>query len=779
MTCRRAGRGRRRITPMLSAMAVLALVVTGLAGAGVPGGAEPSGERIVRVIVRGNVRVTAHRVLGQMRLREGSLYTPAGVDEDLKRIYGLGEFDDVVIRPQKEAEGLVLVVEVKERPSLERLQFEGNRHFKDKELAEALGVSAGALIDRHKIQGGARVLTRKYHEAGYYFATVTLDEELLAKNHVAKFIISEGPRVRVRKIQFSGNPSIPSAELEKQIETKAYFPIFTPGTFDEDLLARDGTALRNYYVEQGFLDVKIDRELEFTADKTGLTIRFIVEEGPRYRVRSVALEGVKRFAPSYLEKQMNLAPGKAYTAEEVRHDIETLRDNYGEVGYIDVFIRPIVEFTDVQGQVDVALRIEEHQPVRIGEIRVEGNRLTQDKVIRRDLRFFPEEPVNTKLIDRARRRLEGSGLFKPNSVQITTLPTAKEGVADILVRVEETETTNLILGAGISSNSGLLGNISLVNRNFDISDVPRSWQEFWRGESFRGAGQTFQIVLEPGTELQRYRIDFREPHLFDRDVSFSSSLFFFERGRDTYDEQRVGLNFGFGKEIREDLQAFVNFRIENVNITKVKAGAPKDVWDVEGSNALATVEVGLVKDTTDSLLFPTEGYRWMASVEQAVTSPTFTKFTVDGRKYWTVTRDVLDRKSVLGVHGRLGFIPGDAPIYERFFAGGQGSIRGFEFRGVGPRKRHTELGGDFLALACGEYTFPIFEKNLSGVLFLDTGTVERNISLSTWRASVGFGVRFTIPFFGPVPFDLDFGFPIMKNKDDQEEIFSFSIGTSF
>jgi len=762
---------------MFLAAAALIVFCTGLLGAGSE--SEPAGEKIVRVVVKGNVRVNTHKILAQMRLREGSAYTPAAVDEDLKRIYALGDFDNVILRPEKAPEGLLLVVEVTERPTLERLVFEGNRHFKDKELAEAIGATAGALLDRHKIFAGARTIERKYHDAGYHFAAVTLDEELLKKSQVAKFAVSEGPRVRVRKILFTGNASIPGSELEKQIETKTYFPIFAAGVFDEEQLARDVTALRNYYVEQGFLDVKVGRELEFSPDKTRLTIRFIVEEGPRYRVRSVALEGIKRFAPSYLEKQMELAPGKPYTAEIVRHDIEKVRENYGEVGYIDVFIRPVVDFTSVAGEVDVALRVEEHTPVKVGEIRVEGNRLTQDKVIRRELRLFPEEWVNTKLLDRAKTRLEGLGLFKPGSVQITTIPTAREGIDDVLVRVEETETTNLILGAGISSNSGILGNISLVNRNFDFADWPKSWQQFWRGESFRGAGQTFQIVLEPGTELQRYRIDFREPHLMDTDVSFSSSLFYFERGRDTYDEQRVGLNFGFGKEIRENVQAFVNFRLEDVNISKIEAGVPKDVTDVKGSNPLASVEVGLVKDTTDSFLFPTEGYRLMGSVEQGATSSTFTKITLDARKYWTVTRDVLDRKSVLAVHGRLGWIPGDAPIFERFYAGGQGSIRGFRFRGVGPRKGDTELGGDFLALASAEYSFPIFEKNLSGVFFLDTGTVEKDITISSWRAAVGFGIRFTIPFFGPVPFDLDFGIPVMKNKDDRTEIFSFSIGTSF
>jgi len=170
------------------------------------------------------------------------------------------------------------------------------------------------------------------------------------------------------------------------------------------------------------------------------------------------------------------------------------------------------------------------------------------------------------------------------------------------------------------------------------------------------------------------------------------------------------------------------------------------------------------------------------SVEQAGAlggSYTFTKFVVDARRYWTVTRDVLDRKSVLAVRGRMGFIGGDVPIFERFFAGGHGSIRGFEFRGVGPKVGDTYLGGDFLALASAEYSFPIFEKILTGVLFLDTGTVEETITLTTWRAAVGFGVRFTVPFFGPVPFALDFGFPIAKDSDDEDEFFSFSIGTSF
>ena len=758
------------------------MAVACLVGILVAAEAGKDGPRIARVVIRGNHRVSAHRILGQMRLREGSRYTPEAVDEDFKRIYGLGEFDNLVIRPERQAEGLVLVVEVTERPVLEGLEFEGNRAFEDEDLTETVGVEPGNLIDRHKVFTGVQAIERLYRDKGYYFVSVELDEGLLRRKQVARYTIAEGPRVRVRHIEFVGNDSIGVRELRQRMETRTWFPFIIPGLYDEEKLQRDVVSVRNYYVEQGFLDIQIGRELEFSDDKEKLTIRIIVEEGPRYQVRSLALEGVERFSRSLLKKQMELGPGEPYTADTVRRDVALIRETYGEVGYIHTSVKPVIDFTEEPGQVDVAFQVQEGRQVEIGEIRIEGNRLTQDKVIRRELRFYPEEPVNTKLIESAETRLAGSGLFERGSVQISTIPTADPDVADILVRVEEAETANLIFGAGVSSNSGVLGNISLTQRNFDAADWPKSSDEFWRGEAFRGAGQNFSIVLEPGTELQRYRVGFRDPHVFDTEYSFSSSVFFFDRIRDAYDERRIGGRFGFGREIREDLRAFVNLRLEDIRISDLDSVVPADVLDVEGSSGLTSVEVGITKDTTDSFLFPTEGYRLTGAVEQAGAlggDYDFTRFTVDARRYWTVTRDVLDRKTVLAIRGRTGFIAGDAPIFERFFAGGHGNIRGFEFRGVGPRDLDTAIGGDFLALASAEYSFPIFGQNLTGVLFLDTGTVEETIEITTWRASVGAGVRFTVPFFGPVPFALDFGVPISKDGDDEEQVFSFSIGTSF
>jgi outer membrane protein insertion porin family len=782
MAGRRDGQSARRVLGALLVVLGLAWASSALPAATSAAPAESAavGQRIAGIEIRGNERVPANRILGQMRLREGSTYTQAAQDDDLKRIYGLGEFDDVRFAPQAGAAGLVLVVTVIERPALERLEFEGNRRFSDKDLSEAIDLKAGSVVDRGKLFAGARTLERKYRDAGYHFVHVALDVEQLAKARVARYTITEGPAVRISKIEFVGNSSIGSSELSKQMESNAYVLILHAGTFDETQLGRDLTALRSYYSDQGFLDVRVDRELEFSPDKTRLVVRVIVDEGPRYRVRSVVLEGVTRFSPPLLEKQMELSPGAPYTADRVKHDTQLIRDTYGEVGYIDAEIRAVPEFTSEPGMLDVAFKVVEGRAVRIREIRIEGNRVTQDRVIRRELGFYPEEPVNTKLIERAERRIEGTGLYAPNSVQITELPTTEPDTVDLLIRVEETQTGRTGFSAGVSSDNGLLGSLSFVERNFDITAWPKSLEDFRRGTAFRGAGQLFQIVLEPGTEMQEYRVDFRDPHIGDSDYSLSTSLFYFKRGRDTYDESRAGVMVGVGKELRPGLTGYLNLKMAAINISNIDATAPDDVTKVAGASTLTSVEAGVVKDTTDSLLLPTEGYRLRASVEQAVGgSYTFTKVIFDARRYFTVTRDVLDRRSVLSLRGQVGGILSDAPIFERFYAGGLGTIRGFRYRGVGPRQGDTELGGDFMALASAEYSFPIYEKNLQGVFFLDTGTVERDITITNWRASVGFGVRFTVPFFGPVPFDLNFGFPLMKGPNDRTEFFSFSIGTSF
>jgi outer membrane protein insertion porin family len=363
------------------------------------------------------------------------------------------------------------------------------------------------------------------------------------------------------------------------------------------------------------------------------------------------------------------------------------------------------------------------------------------------------------------------------------------GVRDLIIDVEESERAgDFIFGIGVNSNSGVVGSIVLDVKNFDLFDWPRSFKEFIKLRSFRGAGQRLRIEAQPGTEFNRFRIDFAEPYFLDLPIRFGTSLYYFERERERHDERRVGGNVSFGKRLKQGLLKdwYVEgaLRVEQVNIDDLELWAPRDVRDVEGGNFLTSVKATLVRDRTDSRLVPTAGDVLRFSWEQfGVLGGEHFFSKVLGSYTWhkTMFTDVKERKHVLSLRGDVGAIMGSSPAFERFYAGGIGSIRGFDFRSVSPRQglKDTEVGGDFMVLAKAEYSFPLFEDVIRGLIFTDMGTVEEDFGISSWRASVGVGARLHIDFFGPVPLEFDLAIPVAKESDDEEQVFSFFIGATF
>jgi len=754
---------------------VLCCVVLLCAGAAT---AQDEGPSIVEVVIEGNQRVDRDRIADQMRLHKGSVYTSQEANEDFKRIYALGEFENVVIKPEPVEGGVRLRVSVTELPLLRRVEFIGAEHVKPKKLLELIALTEGSPLDRHRLLSAVPVIKDEFRRRGYYFVEATLDQNLLETEAVARFTISEGPKVRVKAITFRGNDSIHANELQKQIGTKKGIWLFTTGEFSMETLEGDVARLQAYYVSQGFLDAEVGRDFTFDPKNENVSVEFIIKEGARYTVASVSMQGVETLSSGYLTENLRLKSGRFYTVDDLRADARFVRDSYGRVGHVHAEVVPKVDFAAQAGQVDLVFRVAEGPKITIGEIRPTGNTVTQDKVILRSLGFEPGQVADSKAIEDASPRLMQTQLF--SSADLTLVPTDDPSIEDVAVHVEEGRTAQFIIGAAVSSNSGLIGNIVLVQKNFDGARWPRGWDD---PGAFRGAGQTLRLALEPGTERSEYSIGFTEPALFDRPIRMDASGAFFTRDRDTYDEERLGGQLSLGKNLTRDIFASLGARTESIDIADVTADAPRDVFDVEGSSYLSSVTLQVVRDKTDNYFVPTTGSRLRATVEQAGAlggSYTFTKVLFDGRRYWTVTEDALGRRSVFSLRGRVGFAPGNPPIFERFYAGGQGTLRGFRFRGVGPFERDEPLGGDFLLLLGGEYQFPLYGKSFSGVVFLDTGTVEERVSLGTYRASAGVGLRFTVDMLGnPVPFALDFGFPLSKGGDDETEVFSFSIAWSF
>lgn len=747
---------------------------------------DPADPVVLRVEFTGAQRTSEAYLRGLVLTAEGQPFDPAVADEDVSRLLRSGKFLSARVETTPDPEGIVVTFVLAERPVIEEIRFEGNVKFKEKKLREVTPVAVGDPVDAYGVQEGREAILRLYREEGYGEAAVTIDEGLLAEQAIVLYRIEEGPRIRVRKIFFEGNESFSHRKLSRLIETKTYLWLFRDGRFDPDQAERDAAAIQTLYRDEGFLDARVSYRVERSPEGTDLTVTFTIVEGQRYSIEEIRLEGNTVFADEELRAELSMQPGQPILQREVDRDVKTIQTRYGDQGYIYAEVRAVRVFSETPGLVVVTIQIEEGEQIRVGRIVVRGNETTKDKVIRREVELFPEELFNLSQARDAERRLIQTQIFSRASVQPAgTTP----GVRDVIVDVEESaKAGDFIFGIGVTSNSGLLGSVMLDIKNFDLFDWPRSFREFIKLRSFHGAGQRLRIEAQPGTELTRFRIDFTEPYFLDQPVRLGTSAYFFERGRDNYDERRVGGNVSFGKRLEwkwlKGWYSEVALRAENVDISSVDLFAARDVRDVEGGNFITSVKGTVVRDRTDSRFVPTRGDRLSLAWEQVGIlggEHFFGKLSASYAWHKTMYTDVEERKSVLTLRGRAGAIVGDAPLFERFYAGGIGSLRGFEFRGVSPRKGldETRVGGDFLLLTGAEYSFPMYADSLRGVVFTDMGTVEENFGITAWRASVGFGIRLQVDFFGPVPMEFDLAVPVSSDSDDDEQIFSFFIGTVF
>ncbi len=363
------------------------------------------------------------------------------------------------------------------------------------------------------------------------------------------------------------------------------------------------------------------------------------------------------------------------------------------------------------------------------------------------------------------------GYFDPNEEPTQTVP--------VDVYVEETQTGRIMLGAGVNSNAGLVGNLIIDEQNFDITRLPRSWNDLRNG-AFRGAGQQFRLEAVPGTIFQRYSVIFRDPYLMNTPISFGVSGSFFTRQYRDWFEERLGGQVSLGYQIRPDLTGTIALRGENVNVSNPSTPTPIELTEVLGNNGLYTVRGSLIQDTRDSAFLPTEGHRIELAYEQAFGEFHYPRFDVDLRKHF-LTRQRADGsgRHVLTLASNLNVAASDMPIFENNFAGGFSTIRGYQFRGASPRSMGVIVGGRFMFLASAEYMFPITADDmLRGVVFCDTGTVETDVQISSenYRVAPGFGLRITIPALGPAPIALDFAFPVLNAPGDDVQNFSFFVG---
>ncbi|MGV3608862.1 MAG: BamA/TamA family outer membrane protein [Planctomycetaceae bacterium] len=375
--------------------------------------------------------------------------------------------------------------------------------------------------------------------------------------------------------------------------------------------------------------------------------------------------------------------------------------------------------------------------------------------------------------------LPGDPLIPTPSLEEMTPQQALGNPADLDVFVEETRTGRLMFGVTVNSNNGLTGQVTIDERNFDITRLPRGFND---PGAFRGRGQGFRVEAQPGSQLQRYLVSFSEPYLFNTNITLNTSAHYFDRAYTDYFESRYGGRVSFGYRLTPDLSASLGGRIENVGISNPRI-LGVDVLDRSlGRHDVYGIEANLVHDTRDSPFFPTEGHRIGLQFEQVMGDFQYSRGEASWQQYFLLKeRADGSGRHTLAFTNRLAITGTDTPIYDRYFAGGFSTLRGFYFRGASPSDNTVRIGGDLSFLGSVEYFFPLMADDMmKGTIFCDYGTVEDKITMSAqnFRVAPGFGLRISVPALGPAPLALDFAFPVAYADTDQRQVFSFFFGAT-
>lgn len=751
--------------------------------------------RIAELRINGLDRLGAAEVLTRMKLRVGSKYTAAALDEEYRRLWGSGDFVSIsppVIRGVPE--GVIITITLEERKPVRSVIFEGNESLSEKVLLREIQTQEDELYDPLIIREDSDVIRGLLLKDGYPFSKVGSRLEGDLNNLSVVFEIQEGPQVLIQSVGFVGAGSIPSEEILTimQLNPRTFLGIGKSGKFDPRLLESDLNQIREYYFLNGYFDaqVSLGRQV-YTENLEHLQLVINIDEGPRYKVGKVEFEfiGENTFTSSDLLDVCSVQEGSDWDGKLIKEDAEAIRKLFNDQAFIDASIDPTVIYP-LEGE-DVTLKylITQGTKARVGEIQIRGNRSTKDEVIRRQLEVYPGEEFSPSQIQDSLSNLYRLQYF--DSIRPYFDSSEAAGDRPVVFELAEGSTGRALFGVGYSSSTGVLGNIAIEKRNFDITDWPSSLTDF--PGSFTGAGQKLILEAQPGSEYSRYRLQFFEPYLAGSHNSLRVSAFRSVLLRQSYTEDRnsAGLTLGrlFDRELK--IRGEVGFRREGVTIENISAGSPSVIVDSEGKTPLNALDFSF--DWDQRVFRPDVG-----AVDGWNTEATYTRMggelggELDLNKlelsfglFKTTYEETDNLRHVIAFKNNIGVVkPFDdtsfIPIFERYYLGGPRSLRGFDYRGAGPSENGIETGGTVRHFGSLEYSWPLVDSTIRGTMFADFGNLSvgvDNFDLDEYRVGVGGGIILYIPLFGQkLPVSVTWTEALLKEPGDRTREFSFDLG---
>ncbi|MBF0216152.1 MAG: outer membrane protein assembly factor BamA [Candidatus Omnitrophica bacterium] len=748
---------------------------------------QTAGKRILDIQVKGNTSISTDTVLNKLKVSAGDVYDEAALNKELKRLYGLGFFADVTIDIEEHPDGVIVVFTVVEKPLIMEIEFRGNTKIKANRLKKKITIKEGDLLDLNQISQDTSAIQSYYVSEGYYKATCEYKVEQSNEGESAKlvFLINEGGVLKVKHVKFEGNKSVKSGELSKLMTTKTAWWFIRKGAYDENAFYADVARVESYYRSKGFLDVKVDSKIDYIADGKGMDITLTVIEGKQYQVGEILVGGDLKFPEEDIRKGIKMKPGDPFDYEMMKADIEAIKTFYFDKGYMNAEVNLGHKFNPDKGDMTLTYTLNSHAEVYVGKVNVIGNTKTRDKVVRREVRLFPGELYDGKKMRRSKERIYNLGYFE--DVYLEPVPTNDPSVKDLNVTVKETKTGEFSFGGGYSSVDAFIGFAQIEQKNFDILGFP----------TFTGGGQDLRIRGEIGSSMSNYMLSWTDPWIFDYPYLFGFDLYREEHNRSGmsgygYDERRIGGSLRLGKELTEYLYAGLIYNLEQVKISNMPEETGPALKSEVGEDLISRVTGKLTLDTRDNKFAPTEGVLVTLAGQNAGGfiggDKDFLKERVDASIFY----EFFDF-AVLELKGAGGLVNpyGDSdyvPIFDRFFAGGAETIRGYEERAVGPRDSASNeaIGGEALTLGTAEVTVPVYKNIIKAATFYDVGNVWSlgdDMIGSPFREEedlkhgAGVGVRVKTPI-GPIK--VDWGYPLSKNYQDKKSgQFYFSMSHGF
>jgi outer membrane protein insertion porin family len=724
-------------------------------------------EKIAEIRIKGNDRIEEDAIRRVLKIKTGEVLSPKDISDEIKAVYKMGYFDDIRVEAQSAPQGKIITFNITEKPTVRSILVDGNTWvYDDDKIKEELTLRKGSILNINIIQNDMRRIEELYKEKNYHNVKVSFKVYPKKDNQAdIEYVIAEGDKLQIKKIEFVGNNAFSSSKLKRQMSTseKGLFSFITSsGDLNQEQLTQDTAKLTAFYQNNGYIQARVG-EPEVIFEEDGIVINVRLVEGPRFKVGSVAMAGDLIIPEAQLLEKIKISDEEYYNRETLRLDVIELTDIYSDEGYAYADIAPRIQEDPEKLVVNITFDINKGKQVYFEEITISGNNKTRDKVIRRQLKVYEQELYSGRRLKRSVRNLYRLDFFE--DIKVNTNKGSADDKMRLRIDVTEKRTGAFSFGAGYGSVESLFLTASIAEKNLF------------------GRGQTLSLKGQLGAKTQRYTLSFTEPWFLDIPLSAGGDLYNWSYSFSTYDKDSIGGKLRLGYPIFDYTRVNLGYNYDIADIQNVEEDAANSIKRDQGENIKSSITTQLRYDSRDQLFHPTTGSSHSISYEFAGLGGNVGFNKVIGETGWYFP---LLWQTVGVLHGKAGYakeLEGKTlPDYEKFYMAGIDALRGFERDDLSPRDADgNAVGGNKFVQINAELRFPLVpQAGAYGVVFFDTGDVysnEENIEMDNLRESAGLGIRWLSPM-GPVR--LEYGWILdPKSTDASSGNWEFSMASAF